>query len=95
MAAKILFYYYVGELNFRTNRRKEAEMKFGGVQCLVGTCCGDDSLAHIVECHGYQTKAPPGMQEEDLSKYLLEIHQERIKRWEAPLIMTDVDSLLS
>ena len=96
MEAKMLFYYYVGEINFRTNRRREAEAKFGGVQCLVGTCCGLDNLAHIAyECHGYQTKAPSNMREEDLSQYLMELHRERIRRWNAPLIMTDVTSLIT
>ena len=95
MEAKMLFYYYVGEINFRTNRKRESIAKFGGVQCLVGTCCGDDNLEHITQCPGYRTKAPFNMREEDLSKYLLEIHRERIQRWEAPLIHTDLSSILA
>ena len=95
MEAKILFYYYVGKVNFRTNRKREAIAKFGGVQCLVGVCCGDDELGHITVCPGYRTKPPPNMREEDLSKYLLAIHRERIQRWEAPLIQVDVSSILN
>ena len=93
--AKMLFFYYVGELNFRTNRPREAIQKFGGVNCLVGVCCGVDSLAHIVECHGYNTKVPSNMREEDLSEYLLNIHRERVRRWSAPLIMTDLSSIVN
>ena len=66
MEAKILFNYYIGELNLRTNRRREAEMKFGGVNCLFGICCGEDSIAHISECPGYNTKPPQNMYEVDL-----------------------------
>ena len=95
MEAKILFFYYVGELNLRTSRPREAERKFGGVQCLVGTCCGVDSVEHIAVCFGYDTKAPSNLREEDLSKYLLEIHQERMRRWDAPLIPVDVGSILA
>ena len=95
MEAKMLFSYYVGELNLRTNRPREAEKKFGGVQCLVGVCCGVDSISHIAECPGYDTKAPLNMREEDLCKFLLEIHRERVRRWSSPLIMTDVGSLLA
>ena len=53
------------------------------------------TLEHITKCPGYRTKAPLNMREEDLSKYLLEIHRERIQRWEAPLIHTDLSSILS
>ena len=95
MEAKILFFYYVGELNLRTSRPREAERKFGGVQCLVGICCGVDSIEHISVCFGYDTKAPVNMREEDLSKYLLEIHRERMRRWSAPLIPVDVESILT
>lgn len=95
MEARMLFQYYVGELNFRTNRRKEAMSKFGGTQCLFGVCCGEDSLAHITECFGYRTRPPPNLREEDLSDYLLELHRERIQRWKAPLINVDVNSLLT
>ena len=94
MEAKLLFYYYVGELNLRTSRPRDAERKFGGVQCLVGICGGSDSIEHIIECFGYQTKAPSNFREEDLCDFLLKIHQERMRRWEAPLIQTDVSSVL-
>ena len=95
MEAKMLFFYYVGELNLRTSRPREAERQFGGVQCLVGICCGEDSISHIRECHGYQTKPPPNFREEDLCKFLLEIHRERMRRWNAPLIQADVSSILT
>ena len=95
MEAKAMFYYYVGELNFRTNRSRESKIKYGGVQCLVGTCGGEDSLQHITVCHGYRTRPPPNMREEDLCQYLLEIHRERIQRWSAPLMSVDVTSILS
>ena len=91
----LLFYYYVGELNLRTNRPRDAERKFGGVQCLAGVCCGSDSIEHIIQCFGYQTKAPSNFREEDLGEFLLKIHQERMRRWEAPLIQTDVSSVLT
>ena len=94
MEARMLFSYYVGELNLRTNRPREAEKKFGGVQCLVGTCCGVDSIPHIAECEGYDTKAPPNMRDEDLSEFLMKIHQERMRRWNAPIIPVDVNSIL-
>ena len=95
MEAKMLFSYYIGALNLRTSRPREAERKFGGVHCLVGVCCGVDSIEHISVCFGYDTKAPVNMREEDLSKYLLEIHRERMRRWEAPLIPVDVESVLA
>ena len=95
MEAKILFSYYVGEINLRTNRPREAEKKFGGVHCLVGSCGGVDSIPHLAECPGYDTKAPLNLREEDLAKFLLEIHRERMRRWNAPLIVTDVGCLLA
>ena len=92
MEAKAMFYYYVGELNFRVNRRREAEQKYGGTHCLFGLCCGEDSMAHVMVCHGYRTKPPPNMREEDYGKFLLEIHRERLQRWDAPLLSVDVNS---
>ena len=95
MEAKLLFFYYVGEINLRVNRPREAEKRYGGVQCLVGVCCGEDSIAHIMQCFGYQTKVPQNFREEYLGEYLMNIHQERMKRWEAPLISSDLSSILS
>ena len=95
MEAKIILNYYIGELNLRTNRRREAEMKFGGVSCLVGVCCGEDSISHIRECHGYSTKAPHNMSEEDLGRYLLDVHRERVRRWNAPLVHVDRAGVLT
>ena len=91
----MLFFYYVGEVNFRTNRKREALTKFGGVHCLVGVCCGDDSLEHVQHCPGYRTRSPDNMRDEDLGKYLLELHRERIQRWNAPLIQVDLSSIQS
>ena len=90
MEAKLLFCYYIGELNLRTNRRREAEMKFGGVHCLHGICCGVDSVAHIMSCPGYDTKPSPQMCEMELGSYLVDIHRERVRRWKAPLIHIDI-----
>ena len=95
MEAKLLFNYYVGELNLRTNRRREAEIKFGGVHCLHGTCCGEDSVPHIMECPGYSTKPPRNMSEMELGQYLLEVHRERVRRWNAPLVYVDLAGILS
>ena len=92
--AKLIFYYYVGELNLRTSRPRDSAIKFGGVQCLAGVCCGEDSIPHIRECFGYDTKAPSNFRDEDLGDFLLKIHRERVRRWSAPLIPADVSSLL-
>ena len=73
MEVKILFNYYVGELNLRTNRI-ESERKFGGVNCLYGICCGEDSIPHILTCEGYSTKAPHKMSEVELGQCLINIH---------------------
>ena len=78
MEAKMMFFYYIGELNLRTNRRKEAERKHGGVHCLYGICCGVDSIPHIRECQGYSTKPPSDLNEENFGQYLLEVHRERV-----------------
>ena len=92
MEAKALFYYYVGELNFRANRKREAEQKYGGTQCLVGTCCGTDSFSHVKDCYGYRTKPPSNMRDEDLGEFLLKLHRERTQRWNAPLLNVDVNN---
>ena len=92
--AKIMFSYYVGELNLRTNRRKESERKFGGVSCLYGICCGDDSIPHIMGCFGYSTKPPSDLSEENFGRYLMDIHRERVKRWDAPLIHMDLAGIV-
>ena len=88
LEAKLMFAYYTGELNLRVNRRREAEQKFGGVACLVGVCCGDDSLDHIKVCPGYQTKPREGRADLDEGKYLLDLHLERVRRWRSPLVWT-------
>ena len=84
--AKLFFFMRVGELNFRTNRKHEAVAKYGGTQCLVGVCSGSDDQAHVESCFGYQTKPPSVWTEEGYSKYLFELHLERLRRWKSPLI---------
>ena len=84
--AKLMFFMNIGELNLRSNRRREATAKFGGIQCLVGVCCGDDTLKHIEQCFGYQTKPPAVWTEDGYCKYLWDLHLERLRRWKAPLV---------
>ena len=87
--AKLIFHMNVGELNLKMNRKKEAIAKYGETQCLVGICCGDDDLTHIMCCFGYQTKPPPVWTEDEMGRYLLELHLERLRRWKAPLVDTE------
>ena len=79
----------VGELNLKMNRKKEAIAKYGETQCLVGICCGDDDLTHIMCCFGYQTKPPSVWTEDEMGRYLLELHLERLRRWKSPLVDTE------
>ena len=90
-------YYYVGEINLRTNRRRESEKKFGGVKCLASTTCGNDNLdqiSHIQTCPGYRTRMSSDATEDDLGQYLVELHRERVQRWNSPLLQIDVGAVL-
>ena len=88
MEAKLEFFYQVGELNFKTNRRREAEAKFGGVLCYIKGCSGLDNLGHCLRCPGYKTR--PVVHEDgtpgSLGHLLLTLHHERMKNLNAPLI---------
>ena len=47
-----------------------------------------------MECQGYDTKVPHDISEVNLSRYLLEVHRERVRRWNAPLRHVDVAGIL-
>lgn len=89
MPAKATFMMNVGELNFKTNRRKESIKKFGNIECPVESCLSPDSLVHAAyECLGYKTRFPDGVTEGEIGQYLLQLHAERVQRWSLPLLPT-------
>ena len=85
-------------MNLRTNRRRESEKKFGGVQCLASTICGNDNpdqISHIQTCPGYRTRMSSDATEDDLGQYLVKLHRERVQRWSSPLLHIDVGGVVN
>ena len=85
LEAKLMLAWRVGELNFLTNRRKESLKNLGSTECLVRVCGGEDTLEHVSECFGYQARLG-GQSEADHASYLRELHKERTKKYNKPLI---------
>ena len=75
----------VGELNFLTNRPKEAETKYGSTECFTRVCGGQDDLDHVSQCPGYTARLK-GPSEKEQAEYLRELHVERTKKFNKPLI---------
>ena len=84
--ARAAFLFYVGELNFRTSRRKESEAKFGSVKCLARNCHAEDTWRHVRTCRGYSTRVPSGeIPQEQMGKIIVALNDERVQKWNSPL----------
>ena len=87
MEAKLLFCYYIGELNMKDYKRHEMRVRFGNTNCLAG-CDKPDNLQHVMNCDRYMTK-PEKFKldgtDERLVEYLTELDKERFKMYEFPL----------
>ena len=76
----------VGELNFLTNRSKEYLRSLGSTECLVRVCGGEDTLDHVSQCFGYNTRYTGDGSEKSQAEFLVELHKERVKKFKFPLI---------
>ena len=76
----------VGELNFRKNRKYEALKKYGSTQCLEPACMEDDTLEHMNQCFGYQTKLKDDAGPYEIIEYLVELDQERMRKFRRSLL---------
>ena len=86
--SKLMLALQIGELNFLTNRKHESLAERGSTDCYVGVCGGQDTLDHVSQCFGYQTKPPgPGAPEQEIANYLVELNKERTKRFKSPLVI--------
>ena len=84
--ARAAFLFYVGELNFRTSRRKESEAKFGSVKCMARNCHAEDTWRHVRTCRGYSTRVPSGeIPQEQMGKIIVALNDERVQKWNSPL----------
>ena len=72
--------YRIGELNFRTNRRGESIKKYGGTDCHVKICSGEDSYVHVKDCLGYTARLGAADNEYTLLRYLKQLNEERRKK---------------
>ena len=88
LESKLMLALQIGELNFLTNRRKENEKDLGATMCYVKVCGGEDSLDHVSQCYGYETRPPgAGAGEKEIAEYLVELNKERNKKFQAPLVV--------
>ena len=88
LESKLMLALQIGELNFLTNRRKENEKDLGATMCYVKVCGGEDSLDHVSQCYGYETRPPgAGAGEKEIAEYLVELNKERNKKFLAPLVV--------
>ena len=86
LESKLLLALRIGELNFKLSRKRESIKKFGGLQCFVGSCLGQDGPQHVAECYGYEARLKPGNGEDQLAEYLRDLHVERLKKYGQPLV---------
>ena len=80
--------YEVGCLNFKMNRKKESQKKYGNLKCWVPACTGKDSLDHVMyTCQGYET--PPYKDQgviEEWIEYLYQLNKERVRKFRTSLV---------
>ena len=76
----------IGELNFLTNRKNENIKKLGSTHCFVGVCGGEDTLDHVSQCFGYKSTLKEDGSERSQVDYLVELNEERLKKYKRPLI---------
>ena len=86
LEAKLLLAMRIGELNFKLSRKRESIKKYGGLQCFVQSCLGSDGPQHVAECFGYDARLKPGYGEDQLVDYLKELHTERLRKYNLPLV---------
>ena len=84
--AKLMLCYELGELNLRGNRKTEALKKIGSIKCLVNSCMENDTLEHIKECHGYNSKLKDGAGPYELIDFLTAIELERNRKFNRSLV---------
>ena len=83
--AKLALLMEVGELNFRTNRKWESLKKFGSTECVVQGCGQEDTLDHVKECYGYDTKFKDDFSPMEWVDYLSKLDNERFSKYRTSL----------
>ena len=86
LESKLMLALMIGELNFLTNRKNENIKKLGSTHCFVGVCGGEDTLDHVSQCFGYKSTLREDGSERSQVDYLIELNEERMKKYKRPLI---------
>ena len=87
--AKLMLGYKTGELNFKEFKRWEMKKKFGNTDCFVIGCKNKDTLTHVMQCEGYETKPEKfalNGRDRPMANYLKELDQERWKKYKISMI---------
>ena len=91
MEARAITVMRTGNLVFKNwAPHKFAKKHMGDLLCLVPICQEKDTLKHVMECEFYNSKfiemhGPT----KDWALYLVALNNERIDRFDQPLILTD------
>ena len=93
MESRAVTAFNTGNLVFRRTKPFRFKGKLSGTKkCLFDQCPEDDTLYHVMwHCEWYQEEgikphtSGTGVAK-DLAKYLIELHEYRLKKWGVPLI---------
>ena len=81
-----------GNLVFKNwNPYKFANKHMGDKKCMFPPCQEPDTLEHVLECDFYETKFTESNHgpTKDWATYLVALHDERMKKFDQPLILCD------
>ena len=87
--ARLVLAYKTGELNFKEFKKREMTRLYGNTNCFIVGCREKDTLRHVMECEGYETKIknfPQDGQDKNMAPYLRKLDLERWKYFECGLI---------
>ena len=86
--SRLMLSYYIGELTFKDNKKREMTKKFGNTKCFAG-CDAPDSLEHVQSCDRYDTKFSDFYidgTDKQFVKYLAALDIERWRKYQCPLV---------
>ena len=88
LESRLLLSYYIGELSFKDNKKREMTAKYGNTNCFYG-CNAPDSLEHVKYCKKYDTQYESFYQDgtdKRFVEYLRALDIERWRKFQCPLV---------